>query len=116
MILIGGGYSNSHISEEKLWGEIKSGFTHFAENDLVIAKITPCFENRKCAILKGLKSGIGAGTTELYVLWPYAGLVMPEFIEDGIKTYTGTAGQQRVKKNLYKTMYLDYRHWRSKSR
>jgi type I restriction enzyme, S subunit len=110
MSLIGDAYSNSHTLEDKLWGEVKSGFTHFAENDLVVAKITPCFENRKSAIVRNLKNGIGAGTTELYVLRPYGGLVMPEFlfylikskefIERGVKTYTGTAGQQRVKKEF----------------
>ena len=65
-----------------MWKDIKSGFTHFAENDIAIAKITPCFENRKSAILTNLENGIGAGTTELYILRSYGKLVLPQFIYD----------------------------------
>lgn len=110
MTLFSDGYNNSHGSEVKKWKVIKSGFTHFAENDVAIAKITPCFENRKSAIMKNLKNGIGAGTTELYIFRPYGNTVLPEyiynvtiskeFIDAGKATYTGTAGQQRVKKEF----------------
>ena len=108
MKLIEDGYSNLHTMETRKWKEIKSGFTHFAEDDVVLAKITPCFQNRKSAIMKNLINGVGAGTTELYVLRPYGKYVLSEFllylvkshdfIEGGVRTYTGTAGQQRVKK------------------
>ena len=46
--------------------DIKKGFTHFAEGDIVVAKISPCLENRKSAIVTSLPKGIGAGTTELF--------------------------------------------------
>ncbi|MBK8509378.1 MAG: hypothetical protein IPL51_12230 [Candidatus Competibacteraceae bacterium] len=54
------------------WEKIKKGYTHFANNDVVLAKITPCFENGKATIILDLpiKSGIGAGTTELLVFRP----------------------------------------------
>lgn len=92
--------------ESRLWGEIKKGYTHVADGDVVVAKITPCFQNEKSCVMEGLMNGIGAGTTELMVLRPVAGLVnpryllafykSPEFIHGGIATMTGTAGQQRV--------------------
>ena len=47
MINIADGYSNEFIFESKLWGDIKKGFTHFADGDIVVAKISPCLENRK---------------------------------------------------------------------
>ena len=89
---------------ERKWGEIKSGFTHFADGDVAVAKITPCFQNRKSMILQNLPNGIGAGTTELKVLRPYASTIVPQyllfflesayFIEEA--TFKGTANQQRI--------------------
>jgi len=110
MALIKEGYKNEHSFEIKKWKEIKSGFTHLANDDLVLAKITPCFQNRKSAIIKNLPNNIGAGTTELHVIRNYPNssvnleylliLVKTEmFISNGVKAYTGTAGQQRVGKS-----------------
>src|SRR5690625_3039071 len=62
MRLIEDGLINKHSSEEREWKSIKSGYTHFRENDIAIAKITPCFENRKSVIFKELIGGYGAGT------------------------------------------------------
>jgi type I restriction enzyme, S subunit len=96
------------ISEARLWGEIKKGFTHFANGDVVIAKITPCFENGKAAIIAGLDNpnGVGAGTTELHVFRPihsgilasyiYIFLRSPFFVFEGERNMTGTAGQKRL--------------------
>lgn len=52
MALVDDGYRNNHTYEIKKWGEIKKGFTHFANEDIGIAKITPCFQNRKSVIFK----------------------------------------------------------------
>ena len=71
MPLLKEGFSDSHTYEKKMWKDVKSGFTHFANNDVVIAKITPCFQNRKSAVIHDLPSGYGAGTTELHVLRDY---------------------------------------------
>ena len=97
-------YLSSYSYAERKWGEIKSGFTHFANGDVAFAKITPCFQNRKSMILKDLPNGIGAGTTELKVLRPYVNtlsveyllffLESPYFIEEA--TFKGTANQQRI--------------------
>lgn len=90
--------------EVRPWGEIKSGYTHFAEGDVALAKITPCFENGKSAVFRGLSGGLGAGTTELHIVRPvfviadYALIFLksPHFIESGLPRMTGTAGQKRV--------------------
>ncbi|MGA2373837.1 MAG: restriction endonuclease subunit S [Candidatus Korobacteraceae bacterium] len=104
MPLISPEYGVPNTHEVRPWCEIKSGFTHFAEGDVALAKITPCFENGKSTIFRGLTGGIGAGTTELHVVRPVivsADYVLiflkcPHFIESGISRMTGTAGQKRV--------------------
>lgn len=97
-------YFGGHSQEMRTWGTVKNGFTHYAENDVVIAKITPCFQNGKSCIMKRLTNGFGAGTTELHVLRCLAILPeyllifvkSPSFLLDGEQNMTGTAGQQRV--------------------
>ena len=109
MTLLSDGYRSSYTYEIRSWGEIKKGFTHFAVGDIGIAKITPCFQNRKSAIFTELKNNFGAGTTELsivrviqntlsrkYLLWFFKSAY---FIENGVKSFTGTAGQQRIHKD-----------------
>jgi type I restriction enzyme S subunit len=96
------GVANQH--EIRPWGEIKKGYTHFAEGDVGLAKITPCFENGKSTVFRNLTGGIGSGTTELHIVRPlfvdqdYILLFLksPHFIETGIPKMTGTAGQKRV--------------------
>ena len=60
--------------EVRKLGEVRKGFTHFAEGDVVFAKITPCMENGKGAVATGLQNGIGCGTTELHVIRPLGGV------------------------------------------
>ena len=111
MTMISEKYGVRVQSETKKWGEIKSGFTHFGEGDVVLAKITPCFQNGKSCVMRGLKNGIGAGTTELHVFRPIGGFVHPEyvllflkspsFIQDGIPRMTGSAGQKRITRDYF---------------
>lgn len=49
-------------------GEVHNGYTPIEEGDVILAKITPCFENGKAAVARGLLGGVGFGTTELHVL------------------------------------------------
>ena len=49
---------------------IANGYTYFREGDVVVAKITPCFENWKGSVAQGLENGLGFGTTELHVIRP----------------------------------------------
>ena len=110
MALLSDGFCSRHSYEPKKWKDIKNGFTHFANNDIVIAKITPCFQNRKSAVVTGLPNGFGAGTTELHVLrdntkelfMPYFLLICKTqaFIQNGVKNFSGTAGQQRIGKDF----------------
>lgn len=51
-------------SEVRRLGEVKKGYTYFKEGDVSFAKITPCMENGKCAIGRGLRNGVGFGSTE----------------------------------------------------
>lgn len=85
--------------------EISRGYTAFLEKDVVVAKITPCFENGKGAICQGLRGGVGFGTTELIVLRPkepidprflYWLTRSHEFRKGGEAEMTGSAGQKRV--------------------
>ena len=104
-------YRQPIAPETRRWGDIKKGYTHFAEGDVVVAKITPCFQNRKSCVMTGLEGGIGAGTTELHVIRIIAKKVVPEyllifykspdFLQMGVATMTGTAGQQRVPREYF---------------
>ena len=104
MEAITAGYGSEFKFYEKKWKEIKSGYTSFEDNDIAFAKITPCFQNRKSVILKGLPNGIGAGTTELKILRTYGETInrlyalyfleSPYFIDEA--TFKGTANQQRI--------------------
>ena len=90
----------------KEYDEVKTGFTYFAENDVLFAKITPCMENGKGAVAKGLNNGIGFGSTEFHVLRPISGKTDPywiytltafsQFRMDAASNMTGSAGQRRV--------------------
>ena len=112
MTNIADGYSNEFRFEPRLWGHIKKGFTHFAEGDIVVAKISPCLENRKSAIVTSLPNGIGAGTTELFVFRSQC--VLPEyglyffksdsFINHCAGSFNGVVGQQRVSKSIIESI------------
>ena len=86
MPLIDDGYSGKHTSEVRQWKEVKTGFTHFTEGDVGIAKITPCFENRKSTVFENLSNGYGAGTTELHVLRPFGKNILAQYLLAYVKT------------------------------
>ena len=90
---------------------LKRGYTHFADGDIGLAKITPCFENSKAVVFSNLLNGIGAGTTELHIARPYGETLCPRYILLYLKTpknllagkakMTGTAGQKRLPKHFF---------------
>ncbi len=94
----------------------QKGFTHFAEGDIGVAKITPCFQNRKSVVFQNLTNGYGAGTTELSIVRTINDTVLREyllwffkteyFITNGVKSFTGTAGQQRIHKDYLATCLI----------
>lgn len=116
MNLISDGYCNHYDSLERAWKNVKKGYTHFAEGDIGVAKITPCFQNRKSVIFVNLLNHYGAGTTELTIVRPIRNLMNRffllwvfksfYFINNGIKTFSGTAGQQRINKDYIKNFLL----------
>lgn len=99
-------------TETRKLGDVSSGFTYFKNNDILLAKITPCFENGKAGIAHNLKNGIGFGSTEYIVIRADESVVYPEwifyyintreFIDGGKPFMTGTAGQQRIDINYVK--------------
>jgi type I restriction enzyme S subunit len=96
--------------ETRPWEKVKKGFTQFKNGDVIFAKITPCFENSKAAIIRDFPSGWGAGSTEYYVLRPYGDLVRPEilfalikskeFLVSGAVNMSGSVGHKRVPKDF----------------
>jgi len=90
---------------KKKVGEVLQGFTHFRDGDILFAKITPCMENGKGALVNGLKNGFGYGSTEFHVLRPikqqstlfvYYLTTSSMFRLKAEGKMTGSAGQQRV--------------------
>jgi type I restriction enzyme M protein len=79
--------------EIKLLGEVVGSYTYFRDDDVLVAKVTPCFENGKAGIAKGLESGIGFGSSEFYV-------TTPDFRARGTAKMTGTGGLQRVPRSV----------------
>lgn len=102
--------------QTRLLKEVRSGFTNFSEGDVVFAKITPCMENGKSAVVGKLVNDIGYGTTEFFVLrcsdrlynrFLYH-LVRDKLFRDKAKAVmTGAVGQQRVPKRYLETYKLN---------
>ncbi len=97
-------------SEKRQLGEVYSNYTYFKENDVILARVTPCFENGKSAIAKGLENGIGFGSSEFFVFrvkenkilnkWLYYFISSEEFINRGKNNMTGTSGLQRLSREF----------------
>ncbi len=92
-------------SEIRTAHEVRNGFTYFKRGDVIVAKITPCFENGKGAFLGILRTEVGFGSTEFHVLrasssalpqFIYRLTTTNEFRRQGTDAMTGAAGQQRV--------------------
>jgi type I restriction enzyme S subunit len=86
--------------------EVQKGYTPFAEGDVLWAKITPCMQNGKSCIARGLQNGIGFGSTEFHVFRVRDSEVSAEFVWEFLSqeslrrvatfAFTGSAGHQRV--------------------
>ena len=101
--------------EDIPYREVKSGYTFFVENDIIIAKITPCMENGKCAIASGLTNGIGFGSTEFHVFRCSDSILNTYLFHllntDIVRFYaqknmTGSSGHRRVPESFYSTMEI----------
>ena len=98
----------SALQERKL-KDVSGSYTYFANGDVLMAKITPCFENGKIGIADGLKNGIGFGSSEYFVFRPkeeiysdylYYFLSTDDFREEGRKVMSGAVGHKRVPKEF----------------
>lgn len=101
---------------EKKLEDVFSGYTYFRDNDVVVAKITPCFENGKGALIKGMKNGIGFGTTEFFVLRSKSldekylfYLTKSDFFRKiGEASMKGAAGQKRIPDSFIKDFKIGF--------
>lgn len=93
------------LSITKKFGEVKKGYTSFINNDIIFAKITPCMENGKIAIVENLRNGLGFGSTEFHVIrlhepkskkYLFYFLLQRDIRKQAQRNMTGTAGQLRV--------------------
>ena len=97
------------VKDFKYLQDVSSSYTYFKENDVLIAKVTPCFENGKAGIAKNLNNGVGFGSSEFYILrptesiisqWIYLHMATPTFRSWATPKMTGTGGLQRVPRQV----------------
>lgn len=100
--------------EQRTWGTIRKTYVHFRDGDVLLAKITPCFENGKAGLVRGMPNGIGAGSSEYFVCRSDPRALDPRyllalfktdtFLKAGETRMTGSVGHKRVPKDyLLKT-------------
>ena len=101
--------------EIKTIAEVGTSYTSFKDGDVLLAKVTPCFENGKAGIARGLINGIGFGSSEFYVLrpgdsvlpeWIYFCVMHPLFRDGAVSQMTGTGGLQRVPRDYVETFQI----------
>ncbi len=89
--------------------EVYSGYTYFKNGDVLLAKVTPCFENGKSGLATNLVNGIGFGSSEYYVLrakqtvlpeYLYYNITSSEFLQQGAQNMSGAVGLKRVTKDF----------------
>ncbi|MBY3052516.1 restriction endonuclease subunit S [Rhizobium leguminosarum] len=103
------------FEEPRTYGEVKRGYTYFERGDVLIAKITPCFENGKATSTDTIQNKLGFGSTEFHVVRPSTDLDpkyvfyllwSKKFRTIGEKGMTGSAGQKRVPADLLKRLEI----------
>ena len=105
-------------SQRRRYSDVRNGFSSFMNDDVILAKITPCYENGKGAIVRDLINGIGFGSTEFYVLRCDKQYILPEylfyllrsddFMELGKCHMKGAAGQKRLDKSFLQNFGIVY--------
>jgi len=96
-------------TQAKTLSEVSGSYTYFADGDVLLAKITPCFENGKLGIAANLTNGIGFGSSEYIVFrsgpsvnkeWLYYYLSRDAFRKEGAERMSGAVGHKRVSKDF----------------
>lgn len=112
--------SNNGYIEQKIdkpLSEVRKGsYTYFAENDVIVAKITPCMENGKCGLATGLTNGIALGSSEFHVFRSKSDELNPKFLfhflnresirQEAEKNMTGASGHRRVPIGFYESLLI----------
>ncbi len=111
---VSGRYNGSYI---RRFSEVSRGYTHFSDGDVIFAKITPCMENGKVAIVESLRNGLGFGSTEFHVVrlegelprkFLFYYLIREGLRQDARKHMTGSAGQLRVPSSYLENLALPF--------
>ena len=106
-----GEYGGLRLDNERELDDVYDGYTYFADGDLCIAKITPCFENGKGALAEGLTNGVGFGTTELLIIRSGPNIdahflfylsIADDFRKLGASEMHGAGGQKRIDESFIK--------------
>jgi type I restriction enzyme S subunit len=106
---LGVGKKTFTATQAKPLGEVIGSYTFFADGDVLLAKITPCFENGKLGIAEGLSNGVGFGSSEYFVfrpnrlidkVWLYYFLSRESFRQEGAARMSGAVGHKRVSKEF----------------
>jgi len=101
--------------QTRLLSEVQGSYTFFAEDDVLLAKVTPCFENGKVGIASNLRNGIGFGSSEFFVIRPIKGIVKEviyflaqtqHFVSEASKQLTGTSGLRRVPRSFIENLSI----------
>jgi len=105
------------LTKERFFKDVHASYTYFANGDVLLAKITPCFENGKIGIADNLKNGIGFGSSE-YIVFRSKQIVNAQlllyflsrksFKEEGAKLMTGAVGHKRVSKDWLENFEMPF--------
>lgn len=105
MAAVGAADGSIDVSTVRSYAEVKKGYTHFRNGDVLFAKVTPCMENGKMAVARNLQNGVGFGSTEFHVLRPsnsvdaqylYHFVSSQTFRKEAARHMTGAVGLRRV--------------------
>ncbi|WP_405751769.1 restriction endonuclease subunit S [Anaerovibrio slackiae] len=108
--------NGKYIPNTKEFGKLSTSLNEFQDGDIIMAKVTPCFENGNIAILEGIESGYGVGSSELFVYRPtrivgkflFYWLRNSFFMDMGCATMTGTGGLKRVNPYYVRNCEIHY--------
>lgn len=108
-------HTNKFVPINRPFGEVRKGYTAFANGDLIWAKITPCMQNGKSTVVHDLTNGVGYGSTEFHVLrasdralsgYLWALLSMPSLLYAAQAAFTGSSGHQRVPASFFESLEI----------
>mgnify|MGYP001580503856 CR=1 FL=1 len=125
MAAVEAGSGRMEVSQTKHFSTVKKGYTPFKESDVLFAKITPCMENGKMAVVPKLTNDLGFGSTEFHVLRPHQG-IDPRYVyyfvssqgfrREAAHRMTGAVGQKRVPQSFLEEASIPLPHFDDQQR